>query len=83
VSKFGKFAKILNIGSTVAKPVLPGGVGLVLDIVNGQLAANGPTNAESAVKVLAEDNDEQTKAIYALHERQNELDERLKALEGK
>lgn len=77
MSKFGKFKDILAIGSEVAKPFVPGGVGKVLDAVNGHLNKGGasPASAES-LKQIAADNDEQTQAILALHER-------VKALEAK
>jgi hypothetical protein len=77
MSKFGKFKEILSIGSAVAKPFVPGSVGKVLDAVNGQLEKGGASAASSdAIKQLAADNDEQTAAILALHER-------VKALEAK
>lgn len=79
MSKFNKFKDILAIGSAVAKPFVPGGVGSVLDAVNKTLHTEGnPASGKIAdsLKQLAADNDEQTAAILTLHER-------LKAVEAK
>lgn len=79
MSKFNKFKDILAIGSAVAKPFVPGGVGKVLDEVNDTLGSRrvSPASAD-AIKQLAADNDEQTQAILALHERVKALEARLK-----
>ena len=75
--KFDKFKEIFNIASTVAKPFVPGGANSVLDAVNNGLNKGNPSPASAdAIKKLAQDNDEQTQAILALHER-------VKALEAK
>jgi hypothetical protein len=79
MSKFSKFKEILAIGSAVAKPFVPGQVGSVLDAVNGHLnkgGINGPL--PDALKNLAADNDEQTQAILALHERVKVLEAKMK-----
>jgi len=77
MSKFGKFKDIFKIGSGVAKVFVPGGVGKVLDVVNQGLDNDDASIANAdALKALAADNDEQTQAILALHER-------LKILEAK
>lgn len=77
MSKFDKFKEIFAIASTVAKPFVPGGAGSGLDAVNNGLNKGGASNASSeAIRQLAKDNDEQTQAILALHER-------VKALESK
>jgi hypothetical protein len=74
MSKFGKFKEILAIGSAVAKPFVPGGVGSVLDAVNkGINDKKDPLNVE-VLRKLAADNDEQTAAILALHERVKKLE---------
>lgn len=76
MSKFSKFKDIFKIGSGVAKVFVPGGVGKVLDVVNAGLNDdNDPANTES-LKALAADNDEQTQAILALHERVKALEAR-------
>lgn len=82
MSKFGKFKDILAISSTFAKPFVPGSVGKVLDVVNGQLEKGGssPASAE-AIKQLGADNDDQTEAIIALHQRNEDQERRLKAIE--
>lgn len=79
MSKFDKFKEILSIGSAVAKPFVPGAAGTALSAVTAAINAHPdkPSDASAAaLKKLAEDNDEQTAAILALHER-------VKVLEAK
>lgn len=79
MSKLDKFKEILNIGAAVAKPFVPGSAGTALSAVTEAINshADKPSDATAAaLKKLAEDNDEQTAAILALHER-------VKALEAK
>lgn len=76
MSKFDSILKAVKIGSGVAKVFVPGAAGSVLDAVNKGLDnASDPATAE-LLKTIAKDNDEQTQAILALHER-------VKKLEGK
>jgi hypothetical protein len=77
MSKFDKFKEILNIGSAVAKPFVPGAAGTALSAVTAALNAHPerPSDASAdAIKKLAADNDEQTAAILALHERVKKLE---------
>jgi hypothetical protein len=72
MGKFDKFKDILKIATPIAKPFVPGAAGTILDQVNGIL--NDPKQPnEDAVKALAarvdEYNNEQDKAILALHDR--------------
>jgi hypothetical protein len=79
MSKFGKFKEIFGIGSAIAKPFVPGAAGSILDAVTKGLDSTGnPASGKTAdaIKQLAADNDEQTQAILALHER-------IKILEAK
>lgn len=72
----GKFKDIFKVGSGVAKIFVPGSVGSILDAVNkGIDDTDDPANAE-AIKALAADNDEQTAAILALHERVKKLEKK-------
>lgn len=72
-----KFKDILAIGSAVAKPFVPGVAGSVLDAVNNHLSKGGASDASAAAaKAIAADNDEQTRAILALHERVKVLEKR-------
>lgn len=81
MSKFDSILKAVKIGSGVAKVFVPGAVGKVLDEVNKGLEdKNDPAN-EAAIKALANkvveleaDNNEQTQAILALHERVKRLE---------
>lgn len=78
MSKFDKFKEIFKVGSAVSRPFVPGGVGSILDAVNKGLAdKDDPANAQ-AITDLARDNDEQTQAILALHERVKALEAKLK-----
>jgi hypothetical protein len=72
MSKFDSILKAVKIGSGVAKVFVPGAVGKVLDEVNKNLESD-PTNTK-AIEALAKDNDEQTQAILALHERVKKLE---------
>ncbi len=82
--KFDKFKDILAIGSAVAKPFIPGGVGKVLDVVNSSLSKGGVSGPlPESIKQLAADNDEQTQAILALHQRNEDQEQRLRAIEAK
>ena len=84
MSKFDKFRDILAIGSAVAKPFVPGGVSSVLDAVNGQLSKGGASTASAdSIKQLATDNDEQTKAILALHARNEAQQVEINAIKAK
>lgn len=84
MSKLNKFKDILGIGSAVAKPFVPGQVGSVLDAVNGHLSKGGVNGAlPDSIKQLAADNDEQTKAILALHARNEDQERRIAALEAR
>jgi hypothetical protein len=75
--------KIVKIGTGIAKVFVPGGVGKILDVVNDNIEdESDPANTES-LKALAEVNDEQTEAIFALHTRLKTLEDKLKALEKK
>lgn len=79
MSKFGKFKDIFKVGSAIAKPFVPGAAGSILDAVTKGLESTGNTASSTsadAIKQLAADNDEQTQAILALHER-------IKILESK
>jgi hypothetical protein len=78
MSKKGKFKELFKIGSAIAKPFIPPAGGSVLDAVNDHLnpAIGKGTDVEKALQTLAEDNDEQSQAILALHER-------VKRLEGR
>ena len=72
-----KFREIFAIAAPIAKPFVPGAAGSVLDAINKGLNNGGASNASAeALRKLAADNDEQTQAIIALHER-------VKALEAK
>ena len=75
MSKFGKFKDVFNTVSPFVTPFVPGSVGSILDKVSGGLNGSSPASAD-AIKQIAADNDEQTQAILALHER-------VKALEAK
>lgn len=84
MSKLDKFKDILAIGSAVSKPFVPGSVGKVLDVVNGQLSKGGVNGAlPDAIKQIAADNDEQTQAILALHQRNEDQERRIAALEAR
>ncbi len=72
MSKFDSILKAVKIGSGVAKVFVPGAVGKVLDEVNKNLESD-PTNTK-AIEALAKDNDDQTAAIMALHERVKRLE---------
>ncbi len=75
MSKFSDILKGVKIGAAVAKPFVPGGVGSILDTVTNTLGSHpggeecSCTNCQAALKKLAADNDEQTQAIFALHQR--------------
>ena len=74
MSKLDKFRDILKIGSAIGKPFIPPQVGSILDEVNKGLADDSdPANAK-AITDLANDNDQQTAAILALHERVKRLE---------
>ncbi len=74
MSKFENVLKAVKIGSGVAKVFVPGAAGSVLDAVNkGLEKADDPATAE-LLKTIAKDNDEQTQAILALHERVKKLE---------
>jgi len=84
MSKLSKFKDILGIATAVAKPFVPGAAGSVLEAVNGHLNKGGLSGElPEAIKRLGEDNDEQTQAILALHERNEDQERRLKAIEAK
>lgn len=68
-SKFDKFKSAFKIGSTVAKPFAPGGIGTLLDLVNAGLEDK--------------DDPENQAAIMAVATAVAQLDERLQELEGK
>jgi len=77
-----KFKDIFKVASGIAKPFVPGIGGSILDVVNSSIENhNDPGNSEG-LKALAENDHEQDQAILAIHARQNDLDARLKALEG-
>lgn len=46
--------KFLKLGSNVAKVFLPGGAGVIIDIVNQSIDDKGDPNNEAALKALAE-----------------------------
>lgn len=71
-----KFSKIFKIGAGIAKPFVPGIAGSALDVVSNSIADHGDPKNEGALKALAADNDEQTAAILALHERVEALENR-------
>lgn len=72
MSKFKDIFKVVvPVASAVAKPLIPGIAGTALDAVTEQLSKGGASDASKAsIQQLAKDNDEQTHAILALHERQ-------------
>lgn len=78
MSKFGKFKEILNIGSAVAKPFVPGAAGSILEKVNEGLQGVSTGAGTDAVKNLAakvdEYNNQQDEAILALHKRLQALE---------
>lgn len=79
MSKLDKFKSIFDAAAAIAKPFVPGAAGTALDAVT--TALNGHPQEPSkpsadAIKQLAADNDEQTAAILALHERVKRLEER-------
>lgn len=79
-----KFKDIFKIGAAVAKPFVPGAAGSVLDAVTKGLDTQGnPASGKTVevIKQIAADNDEQTRAILALHERNEDQERRIKALE--
>lgn len=70
MSKLGKFKEIFAIGSAAAaKPFVPGAAGSVLDAVTKGIADKGDPKNEQVLKDMAAHNDEQDRAILALHER--------------
>lgn len=75
MSKFDSILKAVKIGSGVAKVFVPGAVGKVLDEVNKNLESD-PTNTK-AIEALAKDNDDQTAALLALHERVKRLEAKM------
>lgn len=84
MSKFDKFKQIFDIAAPIAGAAIPG-----LSVLNKVNAAlNGHTSPASpassdALKALAEDNDEQTKAIISMFEYCKKLEARIAELENK
>lgn len=76
--KFKDILKAVSIGSKIAGPLLPGKIGSVLSAVTDM----GGGNVDSQIATLAADNDEQTKAILALHARNNAQDADIKFLKS-
>jgi hypothetical protein len=75
--------KVVKIGAGIAQPFVPGAVGTALDVVTKNLPdSKDPQNTQSLL-TLAEQNDEQTAAILALHERVKILEEKIKKLESR
>jgi hypothetical protein len=72
---FNKFKEIFAVAEPIAKVFVPGAAGSILDQVAGGLNGSSPASAD-AIKQLAADNDSQTAAIMAIHER-------LKVVEAK
>jgi hypothetical protein len=86
MGKFDKFKDILAIGTALGKPFIPGAAGTALDAVNQALhgGQDKPSAASSdAIKQLAADNDEQTKAILSMFEYVKKLEARIIELESK
>lgn len=71
-----KFEKILKIGSTVARPFIPGGVGTILDVVTANIEDKSDLTNNEGLKTVAGNVDDLAQAILALHER-------VKVLEAK
>lgn len=70
--------KTVKIGAGIAKPFVPGAIGTALDVVTKNIPdEKDPQNTQSLL-TLAENDDEQTAAILALHERVKKLEERQK-----
>ena len=72
--KLKEILKWVKIGTGVAKVVVPGGAGNILDIINKNIADDSDPTNEGSLKVLAEVNDQQTEAILALHKRISALE---------
>lgn len=86
MSKFDKFKDILNMASPIAGAFLPGAAGSILSQVTGAINAHDQRpspGSEAALRTIAADNDEQTKAILALMEYAKSLEARIVALETK
>jgi hypothetical protein len=84
VGKLDKFKQIFAAAEPLAKPFVPGGVGNVLDVVNGALNKGAPSPASAdAIKQLAVDNDQQTQAILALHARLKAAEDTIVILKQK
>lgn len=84
MSKFDKFKDILNMASPIAG--LSGAAGSILSQVTGAINAHDQRpspGSEAALRTIAADNDEQTKAILALMEYAKSLEARIVALETK
>jgi hypothetical protein len=76
MGKLDKFREIFKVGVAVSKPFIPPTIGSVLDVVSKSVNDKDDPANEKALEALARDNDAQTAAILALHER-------VKKLEGK
>lgn len=79
MSKFDSILKAVKIGGGIGKVFLPGAAGSVLSVVTDAIDQHSDKPSEAskdALTALARDNDEQTAALLALHER-------VKALEAK
>ena len=53
MSKWGKVKSVLKLGTPLAKPILPGGIGSILDIVNEGLEDSDDPQNEQAIAALA------------------------------
>ena len=85
--KFDKFKEIFNVAAPIAGAFLPGGAnsalaGVTAALNNHPTATASPASTE-ALKALAADNDEQTKAIVATFEYVKKLEARIVTLESK
>lgn len=69
MNKIDKIKTILNIGTAVAKPFVPGAAGSILDAVTKSINdANDPQNVEG-LKALAHRVDELEAAVLAIAEK--------------
>lgn len=70
----GKFARILKMGSGIAKPFIPGGASSILDIVNQSIDDKGDEGNTKGLKALAEEVEEMSQAILVLNSRLERLE---------
>ena len=68
--------KWVKVGTSIGKEVAPGALGRVFESVSTSIADPDDPGNTAALEALAKENQEQTAAILALHER-------VKALEGR